>query len=181
MQRLEKEFEALKGRGGEARTKAYDKGKAEAINYVLGVADNFERAAGAITAETDGEAAVVAYYKDAYDHMMKCLEGIGLKEVDTVRDGRRLLTTNRGHLCFVSGLSKVETCFLLKLKPWVHDAAPKIQNFHASTPTKFIRFLAEETRKVISSRIHFTVSVYATSPLSVEIIGCRSGSPYGFC
>lgn len=99
MQRLEKEFEALKGRGGEARTKAYDKGKAEAINYVLGVADNFERAAGAINAETDGEAAVVAYYKDAYDNMMKCLEGIGLKEVDTVRNGGGLLTTNRGHLC----------------------------------------------------------------------------------
>lgn len=87
MQRLEKEFSALKGRGGEARTKAYDKGKAEAINYVLGVADNFERAAGAISAETDGERAVVAYYKDAYDNMMKCLEGLGLIEVDTVRDG----------------------------------------------------------------------------------------------
>ncbi len=49
------------------------------------MADNFERAAGAISAETDGEQAVVAYYKDTYDNMMKCLEGIGLKEVDTVR------------------------------------------------------------------------------------------------
>ncbi|CAM9731669.1 unnamed protein product, partial [Hapterophycus canaliculatus] len=84
VQRLEKEFSALKGRGGEARTKAYDKGKAEAINDILGVADNFERAAGAITAETDGERAVVAYYKDAYDHMMTCLEGLGLAEVDTI-------------------------------------------------------------------------------------------------
>lgn len=85
MQRLEKEFSALKGRGGEARTQAYDKGKAEAINQILGVADNFERAAGAISAETDGERAVVAYYKDAYDNMMKCLEGLGLAEVETVR------------------------------------------------------------------------------------------------
>lgn len=85
MQRLEKEFSALKGRGGEARTQAYDKGKAEAINQILGVADNFERAAGAISAETDGERAVVAYYKDAYDSMMKCLEGLGLAEVETVR------------------------------------------------------------------------------------------------
>lgn len=86
MERLEKEFEALKGRGGEARTRAYETGKAEAINYVLGVADNFERAAGAISAETEGERAVVAYYKDAYNKLMECLEGLGLKEVDTVRD-----------------------------------------------------------------------------------------------
>ena len=85
VQRLEKEFSALKGRGGEARTQAYDKGKAEAINDILGVADNFERAAGAISAETDGERAVVAYYKDAYDNMMTCLEGLGLAEVETVR------------------------------------------------------------------------------------------------
>lgn len=49
------------------------------------MADNFERAAGAISAETDGEQAVVAYYKDTYDKMMQCLEGIGLKEVATVR------------------------------------------------------------------------------------------------
>lgn len=87
MQRLEKEFSALKGRGGEARTQAYNKGKAEAINNILGVADNFERAAGAISAETDGERAVVAYYKDTYDNMMKCLEGLDLVEVDTVRWG----------------------------------------------------------------------------------------------
>lgn len=85
MQRLEKEFSALKGRGGEARTQAYNKGKAEAINEILGVADNFERSAGAISAETDGERAVVAYYKGAYDNMMKCLEGLGLAEVETVR------------------------------------------------------------------------------------------------
>eukprot|EP00752_Nemacystus_decipiens_P001453 g1429.t1 len=84
VQRLEKEFSALKGRGGEARTQAYDKGKAEAINQILGVADNFERAAGAISAETDGERTVVAYYKDAYDNMMKCLEGLGLAEVETI-------------------------------------------------------------------------------------------------
>ncbi|CAM9129575.1 unnamed protein product, partial [Pylaiella littoralis] len=84
VERLEKEFEALKGRGGEARTKAYETGKAEAINYVLGVADNFERAAGAISAETEGERAVVAYYKDAYNKLMECLEGLGLKEVDTI-------------------------------------------------------------------------------------------------
>ncbi|CAM9183031.1 unnamed protein product [Ectocarpus sp. 13 AM-2016] len=84
VQRLEKEFSALKGRGGEARTQAYNKGKAEAINNILGVADNFERAAGAISAETDGERAVVAYYKDTYDNMMKCLEGLDLVEVDTI-------------------------------------------------------------------------------------------------
>lgn len=83
--RLEKEFELLKSRGGEARTKAYDKGKAEAINDVLVVADTFERAASAINPETDGERAVVAYYKDTYDTMMGCLKGLGLAEVETVR------------------------------------------------------------------------------------------------
>lgn len=99
VQRLEKEFSALKGRGGEARIQALEKGKAEAINGILGVADNFERAAGAINAETDGERAVVAYYKDAYDNMMKCLEGLGLAEVETVRmeEGRGALPFRRFH------------------------------------------------------------------------------------
>lgn len=65
-------------------TQAYDKGKAEALNDILGVGDNFERAAGAISAETDGERAVVAYYKDAYDIMMGCVESLGITEVETV-------------------------------------------------------------------------------------------------
>lgn len=85
VQRLEKEFELLKSRGGESRKQAFDKGKAEALNDILGVADNFERAAAAISAETDGELAVVAYYKGAYDTMMGCLEELGLTEVEMVR------------------------------------------------------------------------------------------------
>lgn len=82
--RLEKEFDLLKSRGGEAVTKAYDKGKAEAFNEILVVTDTFERAAAAISAETDGEKAVVAYYKDVYATMIGCLEGLGLKEVEMV-------------------------------------------------------------------------------------------------
>lgn len=81
---MEKEFDFLRARGGDTVTKAYDKGKAEAFKEILGVADNFERAAGAISAETDGERAVVAYYKDVYDTMMGCLESLGLTEVETV-------------------------------------------------------------------------------------------------
>lgn len=111
VERLEKEFSALKGRGGEARTQAYDKGKAEAINNILGVADNFERAAGAISAETDGERAVVAYYKDTYDNMMKCLEGLDLTEVDTVRGGLGRRGGERG-LCQASSTTLVHI-FLL--------------------------------------------------------------------
>lgn len=96
--RLEKEFELLKSRGGEAVTKAYDKGKAEALNDVLVVADNFERAAAAISAETDGERAVVAYYKDAYDTMMGCLKGLGLTEVETVSVfSRSVSVVSTGH------------------------------------------------------------------------------------
>lgn len=94
--RLEKEFELLKSRGGEAVTKAYDKGKAEALNDVLVVADNFERAAAAISAETDGERAVVAYYKDAYDTMMGCLKGLGLTEVETVSIFSPSVSVNTG-------------------------------------------------------------------------------------
>lgn len=37
-------------------------------------------------AETDGERAVVAYYDDTYKKAMACLEGIGLKEVETVNN-----------------------------------------------------------------------------------------------
>lgn len=66
-------------------TKAFAKGKATALNDILSVADNFERASAAISAETDGERAVVEYYRDAYDTMMGCLESLGLTEVETVR------------------------------------------------------------------------------------------------
>lgn len=38
-----------------------------------------------MNAETDGERAVVAYYDDTYKKSMACLEGIGLKEVQTVK------------------------------------------------------------------------------------------------
>lgn len=48
------------------------------------MADNFERAAAAITPETDGEKAVAVYYKDVYDAMITSLEGLGLKEVEMV-------------------------------------------------------------------------------------------------
>lgn len=39
-----------------------------------------------MNAETDGERAVVAYYEDTYKKAMACLEGIGLKEVETVKN-----------------------------------------------------------------------------------------------
>ncbi|CAM9638497.1 unnamed protein product [Ascophyllum nodosum] len=84
IERLEKEFDQLKSRSGEASTKAFDTGKADAINQILVVVDNLERAAGVINAQTDGERAVVSHYAEAYSKMLGCLEGIGLKEVETI-------------------------------------------------------------------------------------------------
>lgn len=84
VERLQKEFSLIQGRGGEAAMRGRNKGKAEAINDILGVADNFERAASAIKPETDGEKAIVEYYKGIYDTMMGCLESLGLEEVENV-------------------------------------------------------------------------------------------------
>lgn len=84
MERLQREFALIKNRGGEEAIKGRNKGKAEAINDILGVADNFERAAAAISPETDGERAVVAHYKGIYDTLMDCLEKLGLEEVENV-------------------------------------------------------------------------------------------------
>lgn len=81
---MQKEFTLIQNRGGEEAIRGRNKGKAEAINDILGVADNFERAAAAITPETDGERAVVEYYKGVYDTMIGCLEGLGLEEVENV-------------------------------------------------------------------------------------------------
>lgn len=74
----------MKSRGGEFRTKAIDKAKAEALNDILAVADNFERAGAAISPETDGERAVADYYAGVYETMMDCLSGLGLEEVENV-------------------------------------------------------------------------------------------------
>lgn len=74
----------LKSRGGEIRAKASDKAKAETINDVLAVADNFERAAAAINPETDGERSVADYYQGLYETMMDCLKELGLEEVEQV-------------------------------------------------------------------------------------------------
>lgn len=84
VERLQKEFTLIKNRGGEEAIRGRNKGKAEAINDILGVADNFERAAAAIAPETDGERAVVEYYKGVYDTMMGCLESLGLEEVENI-------------------------------------------------------------------------------------------------
>ncbi|CAM9202303.1 unnamed protein product [Discosporangium mesarthrocarpum] len=84
IQRVQNEFNFLKSRMLNASLEAADQGKVAALRQVLEVSDNFERAATAIKPETDGERAVVEYYQEVHESMMKGCMDLGLEEVETI-------------------------------------------------------------------------------------------------
>eukprot|EP00551_Chaetoceros_affinis_P003830 CAMPEP_0203634482 /NCGR_PEP_ID=MMETSP0088-20131115/1411_1 /ASSEMBLY_ACC=CAM_ASM_001087 /TAXON_ID=426623 /ORGANISM="Chaetoceros affinis, Strain CCMP159" /LENGTH=240 /DNA_ID=CAMNT_0050488095 /DNA_START=306 /DNA_END=1028 /DNA_ORIENTATION=+ len=56
----------------------------EIARKILNVLDNYERAFGVVTPETDEEKEVEASYKDTYSMILKQFEDIGVKQVQTV-------------------------------------------------------------------------------------------------
>ena len=56
----------------------------EIARKMLNVIDNYERAFGVVTAESDTEKEVEASYKETYDMILKQFEDLGVKQVDTV-------------------------------------------------------------------------------------------------
>lgn len=51
---------------------------------MLDVLDNFDRAFGVVTAETDEEKEIEAAYRHAYEMIMEALNKLGVKEIETV-------------------------------------------------------------------------------------------------
>mmetsp|Transcript_2717 Transcript_2717/g.3207 ORF Transcript_2717/g.3207 Transcript_2717/m.3207 type:complete len:267 (-) Transcript_2717:55-855(-) len=56
----------------------------EIARKILEVVDNFDRAFGAVSAETDAEKEVEAAYKKVYDMVIQQFEELGVKQVETV-------------------------------------------------------------------------------------------------
>ncbi|KAG5190456.1 heat shock protein GrpE [Tribonema minus] len=84
IQRLETEFTFLKQRMLNDTMEAGNEAKVKALKAILTVNDNFERASQAIKAQTDGEKAVVAYYKGVYNAMHTVFKELGMEPVPTV-------------------------------------------------------------------------------------------------
>lgn len=54
------------------------------VREMLDFLDNFDRAFGAVTAETEEEKAIEAEYKEAYQMTMDVIASLGVEEVQTV-------------------------------------------------------------------------------------------------
>lgn len=54
------------------------------VRQMLEVLDNFDRAFGAVTSETDSEKEIEAQYKEAYDMILASFKELGVEEVETV-------------------------------------------------------------------------------------------------
>lgn len=51
---------------------------------MLDALDNFDRAFGVVSAETDDEKAIEAEYREAYDSILETFKKLGVEEVETV-------------------------------------------------------------------------------------------------
>lgn len=56
----------------------------QVIREMLDVLDNYDRAFGAVTPETDEEKAIEAEYKETYDQIVKTFENLGVSVIETV-------------------------------------------------------------------------------------------------
>lgn len=56
----------------------------QVVRKMLEVLDNYDRAFGVITPETDAERAIEAHYKEAYQMILSTFEKLGVEEVPTV-------------------------------------------------------------------------------------------------
>jgi len=61
-----------------------DQATLKVAREMLSVLDNYDRAFGAVTAETDADKAVEAEYQGTYDLILSTLEELGVEEVPTV-------------------------------------------------------------------------------------------------
>jgi molecular chaperone GrpE len=56
----------------------------QVVREMLSVLDNYDRAFGAVTAETEQEKAIEAEYKATYDQILEIFGSLGVTVIDTV-------------------------------------------------------------------------------------------------
>ncbi|KXZ46908.1 hypothetical protein GPECTOR_39g402 [Gonium pectorale] len=81
LERLQADFENFKRRAALEREQATARAKADVLKPLLGIADNFERAAASIKPKTDGERAVHEAYQAVYAELKEFIRQQGLEEV----------------------------------------------------------------------------------------------------
>jgi len=81
---LQKEYQNIQNRMS-SQTKTGDtQAIIKVVRQMLQVLDNYDRAFGVVTAETDAEKEIELEYKSAYDMILSIFEELGVQVVDTV-------------------------------------------------------------------------------------------------
>eukprot|EP00565_Helicotheca_tamesis_P006810 CAMPEP_0185726364 /NCGR_PEP_ID=MMETSP1171-20130828/2368_1 /TAXON_ID=374046 /ORGANISM="Helicotheca tamensis, Strain CCMP826" /LENGTH=262 /DNA_ID=CAMNT_0028394701 /DNA_START=70 /DNA_END=858 /DNA_ORIENTATION=+ len=81
---LQKEYQNIQDRMNKQTKEGGGTATVEVVRKMLEVLDNYDRAFGAITPETDEEKEIEQTYKDTYDLILKTFEELGVKAVETL-------------------------------------------------------------------------------------------------
>lgn len=81
---LQKEYQNIQQRMNVQSQKSDDQATMQVARQMLEVLDNFDRAFGSVTPETDEQKAIEAEYKKAYDDILSTFKKLGVEEVQSV-------------------------------------------------------------------------------------------------
>ncbi|XP_002965873.2 uncharacterized protein LOC9635682 [Selaginella moellendorffii] len=82
--RLNADFDNFRKRSGREKDSLRETVKGDVVESLLPMIDNFERAKGAIKAETDGERKIDSSYQGIYKQFVDIMKSLGVKVIDTV-------------------------------------------------------------------------------------------------
>lgn len=81
---LQKEYQNIQQRMNTQSNQSDDMATTQVARQMLGVLDNFDRAFGSVTAETDEEKAIEAEYQNVYNDILATFQKLGVEEVQSV-------------------------------------------------------------------------------------------------
>lgn len=81
---LQKEYEMIQQRMNVQSNANTDVATSQVVRAMLAVLDNFDRAFGQVTAQTDDEKAIESEYKQVYHSILEIFKKLGVEEVPTV-------------------------------------------------------------------------------------------------
>jgi len=81
---LANEYKNIQSRMNTQSNASDDQATMQVARQMLDVLDNFDRAFGAVTAETESEREIEAAYRQAYDDILAVFEKLGIEQVDTI-------------------------------------------------------------------------------------------------
>jgi len=81
---LQKEYQNIQQRMNTQSNQSDDMATMQVARQMLAVLDNFDRAFGSVTPQTDEEKAIEAEYKQAYNDILATFQKLGVEEVESV-------------------------------------------------------------------------------------------------